>query len=426
LREVKTGELTNFNIVSLSQALKNNSEITFVNASTVRENDGRDANVSALYTRLRDKKNTYQFYAGGRLSQIFEVGKDVNRGFTATWNARKVSGNWTWVLGQDMQSDKWDPNDLGIFQGNNFINHYGNLQYQQVKPSKIFQESQTWLNFNHNMQYSSKRFMDYNFQGGFWGKFKSQWWANLWIYTQPTWSYDFFEPRVNGKVFKDAPIKVIGTNFGSDERKKLGVQYHTSFQKQSWDGHGSLRIAAMPRYRASNKLSFTLESACLFVNNDIGFSTLNGNDIIFGKRDQTTIENTLSTKLSFTAKSNLTFRARHYWSKVSYDKFFKLNDAGDLNATDFNSNVDRNFNFFNIDMIYTWQFAPGSFMNIIWKNSINKFENGMDYIRDEGYFGNVGKTFNTPQTNNLTLKVIYFLDYLDVQKKFKKGKILRG
>jgi Domain of unknown function (DUF5916) len=34
---------------------------------------------------------------------------------------------------------------------------------------------------------------------------------------------------------------------------------------------------------------------------------------------------------------------------------------------------------------------------------------------------NVGKTFNTPQTNNLTLKVIYFLDYLDVQKKFKKG-----
>ena len=420
-RQVQTGALTNFNIISLSQALKNNSEITFINASTVRENDGRDANVSALYTRLRDKKNNYQFYAGGRLSQIFEAGKDVNRGFTTNWNVRKVSGNWTWILGQDIQSNKWNPNDLGIFQGNNIVNHYGNLQYQQVKPSKIFQESQTWLNFNHNLQYSSKRFMDYNFQGGFWGKFKSQWWANMWVYTQPTWGYDFFEPRVEGKVFHYAPYTMIGTNFGSDDRKKLGIRYHTSFQKRDWEGHSQWRIAMMPRYRVNNKLSFTLETFCMLANNEVGFSTINNDDIIFGKRDRTTVENTLSMTLAFNAKSNITFRGRHYWSKVSYDKFFKLNDEGNLNASDFNSNKDRNINFFNIDMVYTWQFAPGSFMNIIWKNSVNRFENGMDYIRDESYFGNVGKTFNTPQTNNLTLKVIYFLDYLDVQKKFKRG-----
>lgn len=243
----------------------------------------------------------------------------------------------------------------------------------------------------------------------------------MWVYAQPTWGYDFFEPRVEGKVFHYAPYTMIGTNFGSDDRKKLGIRYHTSFQKRDWEGHSQWRIAMMPRYRVSNKLSFTLESFYMAAKNEVGFSTINNDDIIFGKRDRTTVENTLSMTLAFNAKSNITFRGRHYWSKVSYDKFFKLNDEGNLNASDFNANKDRNINFFNIDMVYTWQFAPGSFMNIIWKNSINKFENGMDYIRDETYFGNVGKTFNTPQTNNLTLKVIYFLDYLDVAKKFKRG-----
>jgi Domain of unknown function (DUF5916)/Carbohydrate family 9 binding domain-like len=421
LRQAKTGDLTNYNIISLSQALKNNSELTFVNASTVREQSGRDANVSALYTRLRDKKNNYQFYGGGRLSQIFEVGEDVNRGFTSNWNVRKVSGNWTWAVGQEILSDKWDPNDLGIFQGNNFVNHAANLQYQQVKPSKIFQESQTFFNVNHNLQYSSKRFMDYVVEGGFWGKFKSQWWANVFVVAQPIWGYDFFEPRVEGKVFRYAPFNVVGTNLGSDDRKKFGIRFHVDVLKREWEGHNQIRIGVMPRYRASNKLSFTLETFYLSSKNEVGFSTINSDDIIFGRRTRTTVENTLSMNLSFNAKSNLTFRARHYWSKVSYDKFFRLNDDGNLNASDFNANKDRNINFFNIDMVYTWQFAPGSFMNIIWKNSINKFENGMDYIRDETYFGNVGKTFNTPQTNNLTLKVIYFLDYLDVQKKFKKG-----
>ena len=72
-------------------------------------------------------------------------------------------------------------------------------------------------------------------------------------------------------------------------------------------------------------------------------------------------------------------------------------------------------------MVYTWQFAPGSFLNLIWKNSVNQYESGNDVQLDRDYFGNLKETFRAPQTNNLTLKVIYYLDYLTMKRAFKRG-----
>ncbi len=419
-RQVQTGDLTNYNMLAFSKAMKNNSEISFINASTVREGDGRDANVSALYTRLRDKNNKYEVFASGRLSQIFENGQDPNRGFTTAWNVGKVSGNWTWRAGQEIQSNKWDPNDLGIFNGNNFINHSVNISHQRYEPTKFFLATEKGININHNLQYSSKRYMDLGIQGFMWGRFKNQWWANLWHYAQPTWTYDFFEPRADGKEFKRAPIYITGTNFGTDQRKKLYWYSHFSVGKRLLADHRRLRFIVEPRYRVNDKLSFSMFAHYMNENNDIGYSTQTENDIIFGKRNIRTVESTFSTKLAFTAKSNLTFRARHYWSKVLYNEFYHLNNDGSLTEQDWNTNQNRNINFFNVDMIYTWQFAPGSFVNVIWKNNISKFENGVESIQDGDYFMNIDKTFKTPQTNSLTLKVIYFLDYQSTVKMLKK------
>ena len=420
IRRVQTSALTNYNVFVLSQALKNNSEISFTNAATLRDGGETDANVSSLFTRLRDKKNKYEVQAGGRLSQIFENNTDVNRGFTTNWGVRKVSGNWQWRVAQEIQDNKWNPNDLGIFNGNNFINHNVNLYYQQVEQKKIFQNSEAWLNVNHNLQYSTGRYMDLGFETGFWGRFKNQWWANLWHYAQPTKTYDFFEPRAEGKQFIREPIYVTGTNFASDQRKKFHWYSHISFGKRIFENHSRWRFIIEPRYRINDHLSFSLFSHFSKEKDDLGFATQTDNDIIFGRRDRKTLESTLSMKLAFTAKSNLTFRARHYWSNVVYNEFYKLNDDGTVRHENWNINQDRNINFFNIDMIYTWQFAPGSFVNVIWKNNISKFENGLESIQDENYMMNVGKTFRTPQTNGLTLKVIYFLDYANMKKWIKK------
>ena len=109
-------------------------------------------------------------------------------------------------------------------------------------------------------------------------------------------------------------------------------------------------------------------------------------------------------------------RIRHYWSKVDYKEFFTLLENGRLqpNAS-FNENENQNVNYFNIDMTYTWQFAPGSFLNIVWKNAVTDVT---DRVENK-YVKNFDITIDADQNNNISLKVIYFLDYLSLKKKKK-------
>ncbi len=70
-------------------------------------------------------------------------------------------------------------------------------------------------------------------------------------------------------------------------------------------------------------------------------------------------------------------------------------------------------------MVYTWQFAPGSFVNIVWKNAgVTSY----DFV-EKMYFKNFGHTIDSDQNNNISLKVIYFLDYLDLKKWRKKKRL---
>ena len=125
--------------------------------------------------RFRDKKNKYEFALGGKMSQIFtpSVSKP-ELGYAADWSFQKVSGSLTWGGDQTLQTDKWNPNDLGYNGGNNFVNSHIGIQYSQYQPNKVFLQSNWWFNINHNMRYAPNSFMDYGLNWGFWGKFKNQ------------------------------------------------------------------------------------------------------------------------------------------------------------------------------------------------------------------------------------------------------------
>ena len=107
----------------------------------------------------------------------------------------------------------------------------------------------------------------------------------------------------------------------------------------------------------------------------------------------------------------------HYYSSVDNKEFFTLQKDGSLvsNPT-FNVNTNQNANFFNVDMVYTWQFAPGSFLNVVWKNAVYDEKD----LVEKSYFKNFRNTMDADENNNISLKVIYFLDYLQLKKKKTK------
>ena len=137
----------------------------------------------------------------------------------------------------------------------------------------------------------------------------------------------------------------------------------------------------------------------------------------FAKRKRNTIEDILSAKYSFNNRMGITFRARHYVSSVDNKSFYLLQHDGSLLANaNYHPKVNNNVNYFNIDMVYTWQFAPGSFINIVWKDAAQHFSDNVE----KKYFKNLSQAISEDNNNNLSLKVIYFLDYLQLKHHSKK------
>jgi hypothetical protein len=125
-------------------------------------------------------------------------------------------------------------------------------------------------------------------------------------------------------------------------------------------------------------------------------------------RQVKTISNTLNSSYIFTNRMSLTLRARHYNSSAAYLKYFALTQNGGLAEAPYDVKKDVNFNTFNVDMVFSWWFAPGSEVSLVWKNAI--FSDGGAMASN--YMDNLNRTLQSPQSNNISLKVLYYLDAL--------------
>ena len=120
------------------------------------------------------------------------------------------------------------------------------------------------------------------------------------------------------------------------------------------------------------------------------------------------VTNTLSSKLSFNTKSSIALSFRHFWSPVQYDSnYFELNNEGTLDNSSYTGNHDINYNIWNLDLNYSWEFAPGSQLVALYRNSIFN----EDDLSSLNFGKNLDNLFKEPITNNISLKLIYYLDY---------------
>jgi len=141
-----------------------------------------------------------------------------------------------------------------------------------------------------------------------------------------------------------------------------------------------------------------------------------GPDVLLGRRRVATITNTLTANYTFTNTLSFTFRARHYVSGVRYDDFARLRPGGvEELLPGYQRNHDTSFSAFNIDAQAVWWFAPGSQVSLVWKDATSSFLAGNEAT--PLYFDNLSNTLNTPHNNNVSIRVLYFLDYLNLRHR---------
>ncbi|MBC8048501.1 MAG: hypothetical protein H7Y00_17005, partial [Fimbriimonadaceae bacterium] len=433
-RKILSNPITNYNMIVFEQALKNNSKISFTNTNTLREGIYRDANVSQFLYDLTNKKKTWNLWGFGNVSQVYDKPKDEseeneniknNKPETGTSHAVGVSnftGRWNFNISHELMTKTYDHNDMGIQFGNNFTNNFLGLNYNNYTPdsSSKFSNYNAWANINYRTQVEPLRYEEVSISLGFSGNFKKSFWntgAN--IFSKPIYYYDYYEPRFEGYKFHHPSFVFLNMWLGSDYRKDLTFNWSVDAGESPIPNDPYIGGGQYINWNINDKFSIAHSLNISKDHSNFGFVDYDydadDNPIIyFGRRNITNVDNEISTKFIFGPKMNIIARARHYWGKVVYLQYYTLLDDGEIANTDDldGLNYDLNFNIFNVDFVYAWEFAPGSYMNLIWKNNIFQY----DDLSADNYFDNVSKTFDTPQSNGLSLKIIYYLDYLYLKK----------
>ncbi len=427
IRKVETDPMTNYNILVLDQTLKNNSSVSFINTSVLRGGTDHNANVSAALFSLFDRKNTYNAYGQFSLSHLkYKTdGADNRTGYSHEIGFGKTSGKFTFRVQQQLTDTKFTSNDLGYFRYANYIDYDLDADYQINEPKGWYNR----LSFSFDAGYSSlfapighieTKYQRSNIGLRANAQTKKLQWLGAYARFSPGQN-DFYEPRVEGLYFKRGGYVSFGGWFQTNDARQYSMEisadrrvYQDFYNVNNYELGFEQKMRFNSRFSVRHSINYDAWPRGL------GYMAKADDDSpVFALRNVKTINNVLSFKYSFTNRMGLTFRARHYSSVVDAKKYFSVNKDGTLSSRpDYAENLDRNVNFFNIDMVYTWQFAPGSFLNVVWKNAT---VNQSDLV-GTGYFGNLQNTLQSDQNNNVSLKVIYFLDYLMVKRLFRGEK----
>ena len=419
-RKILTDPLTNYNLLVFDQALKYNSDIYITNTNVIRNSSNRDANVTASGLTLNDKSNTYRLNISGGVSQIFapsttEGAKAVNsNGFKYGMSVLKTNGNFLWSLNRSSMDNKFNANDMGMTAYNNYNNNIGSISYNIYKPFWKLRDMSNTLTVSNQNNFTTHKpetaKVKYN------TVMNTMNYLSIWAETghQFAETYDYYEPRTAGMFYMLPKETWARLGFSSDYRKPLAFDGTISGYTSSRNDSKGFFAELSPIVRLNDHFTFRLSSHFEKAINDYGFAGKDQEKVIFGKREISTVVNALSSKYLFKNNLSLGFVARHYYSQGEYGSFYTLQNNGYLYANPtYKKNHDFSFNTFNIDMVFSWIFAPGSSMNIVWKNEITSETESVT----GNYFNNLDNTLHEPQLNNISLKVLYYIDYQRLRNK---------
>lgn len=429
IRNTDTGEnsrvlvepVANYNVLVLDQRFNGNSSVSLVNTNVTRNGDFRDANVSAVVYDLNTKGNKYNLSGDFKYSYINSYqAADDKKGISTYVSMGDTSGKYRYDFGGVYVSSGYDNNDLGI----NFQTHYHsfflNTSYRILNPTKTFNNFQINLNPYVEFDNNTGRAQQANFNGNVDWFTKKNNYYNFSINTRLAESYDFYEPRIDGRFVYLPKAYGGGFYFSTNNNKRFGYDFNPSVSFTPEKHRESFYVFFSPRYRFTNRLGGSLSFSYQRQNNNVGYvddTYIDENsayDIYFAKRNRSTYTVTLGSKYSINKDMTINLNTRYYWSYADNRSFFTLADDGHLTPALYDENQNSNFNTWNMDLSYSWWFAPGSQISVLYRNNADIFNRDID--RDFNY--NFANTFKENLNHVFSISIRYFIDYNRIKNRF--------
>ncbi len=412
------GEVTepwaNYNVMVFDQRFHGNSSVSLVNTNVTRDGDFRDSNVTAFLWDINNKNNTYKYY--GTIKESFVMESETKSGTAAKVGFGKISGENRFDFNAYFRTKNYDINDLGYLDRTNFYTLNGSYSYRYLQPKGNLNNLYYNLSLTHtrrldydlfsqfiihnNLEMQTRSF--FNFGGG--------------LMILPFGENDIYEPRTDGKFLKVPAMINPWIFINTDNRKKFRINTFIDYYAYDEKGRYILIYQISPSYKFSDKLRLYYFANFNYQNNDKGFAGRNNSDIFIGKRNRFTVENSITSQYTINNKMAVNLSFRHYFSEVTYKNFAALNpDGSTTDTTLFSENRNGTFNSWNVDLSYSWWFAPGSQLSLLYRNAVG------NYLSESkiGFNENFTRLFDEPMVNNVSLKLTYFIDYNQAKRWFK-------
>ncbi|MDR9456165.1 MAG: DUF5916 domain-containing protein [Salegentibacter sp.] len=414
-----TEPFANYNILVLDQQFNQNSSISLINTNVTREGHYRDANVSGFLFDIYNKANSFNFEGEAKMSQVNAADNTV-AGFASKFSVNRTKGNFRYGVSHRFANETYDINDLGINFTNNYNNFFWSASYQIFEPTERFNRYRIEVYGNHQRRYRPDMAVNTGVGGGFFAMTRERFafGGNLDVNSK---FRDFFEPRKEGMFINYNESIISQLWVSSDYRKTFAYDIRLRYGKYMNSPQEEYRLRLSPRVRFSDKFDVVYSFNYNLEKNRQSFVDFSDRDIIFGIRDMESIENSLKASYNFNTKQAINLSFRNFWSTAHFteDAYSVLEGNGELAPRSYlidqQNNPNRNFNIWNLDLSYSWTFAPGSQAILLYRNSIFN----QDKLSLLNYRYSLENLFNQPIKQVLSLRIVYFIDYNNLYNIFE-------
>ncbi len=412
--------LTNYNILVLDQRFNRNSSVSFINTNTLRDGQFADANVAGLLASIFNKSGQYRLDLQLKRSDRFLEDNSVESGEQYFLRFGDVDGNWRWATRQDVIADDFEANDLGFLARNNQIRNYSEVEYATFKPSGPFNRTSVTLFSVYSMLYENQSFEEFYLGLNSFFLLRDFTGTGIRLRYRPNDAFDYFEPRLTGAQFNRRSQYAVIYFLSTDYRKPFALDLDLVYNRTpEWDNN-NFNINVEPRIRLGDHFFMIPQVTFDLKFDERGFATRQDDGTpIFGRRDVRDVTVLIDGRYAFNPQSSLGLRIRQVWNRINYANYYDLLPNGDLSLRDREENYDTYFNTLNLDLRFSWWFAPASEIVILYRVALSN--NGRGELIEDNYLQNLNNAFDSPVQNNLSIRLAYFLDY-DRTKRQLKGK----
>ena len=429
------GSLTDFSVAVVDQNLPNNGYVALQSGQVIRGDGRADDWVSSVGLQMRDSLQRWSFKFMGGMNRTSDAVDGAGEGETVAVELSRLKGRLRWSAGHYIETPEYNPNAVGFLAAPNEATSYANLEYRIPNPFEVAGigfNSMSWeLEARREMLHTPRSFLGQTYDLEWRLLLASFDFIKFGATTMPYDGRDYFATRLDGRFWQVPKWWSWDAFMSTDYRREFAIDIGT------WNAGGALypdwkerNFRIEPIWRPNDHLRFSHVYSHQDKFNERGWSALldslpNGTGLgetrsLWAKRNNYSRTHVLDASYVLDNRKGITFRLRHYWSRVENGAFYWLADDGLLTPTDDvtltdegTSPYDISYNAWSIDCVFRWIFAPGSELSVVWKNLL---ESQGDLL-PATYGQNLEEVLRVPHRNSFSFKAIYFLDYADLTGK---------